>query len=172
MNPADKIERRSIQKLIPYARNSRTHSDAQVAQIAASIKEWGWTMPILVDEQGGIIAGHGRVLAARSLGHKDVPVVIASGWSETKKRAYVIADNKLALNAGWDNDMLKAEIDELIESGYGMDLIGFDSDDLEKLVNEQSFEPGNEGDQGKLDQLDPKWVSCPHCGKEFDARQG
>jgi ParB-like chromosome segregation protein Spo0J len=129
-------------------------------------------MPILVDEQGGIIAGHGRVLAARSLGHKDVPVVIASGWSETKKRAYVIADNKLALNAGWDNDMLKAEIDELIESGYGMDLIGFDSDDLEKLVNEQSFEPGNEGDQGKLDQLDPKWVSCPHCGKEFDARQG
>jgi ParB-like chromosome segregation protein Spo0J len=171
MNPADKIERRSIEKLIPYARNSRTHSDAQVAQIAASIKEWGWTMPILIDEAGGIIAGHGRVLAARSLGHKDVPVVIASGWSETKKRAYVIADNKLALNAGWDNDMLKAEIDELIESGYGMDLIGFDSDDLEKLVNEQSFQPGNEDDQGKLDQLDPKWVSCPHCGKEFDARQ-
>ena len=171
MNPADKIERRAIEELIPYARNSRTHSDAQVAQIAASIKEWGWTMPILVDQAGGIIAGHGRVMAARSLGHKDVPVVIASGWSDAKKRAYVIADNKLALNAGWDNEMLKTEIDELIQSGYDMDLIGFDSEDFEKLINEQSFEPGNEDDQGKLDQLDPKWISCPHCGKEFDARQ-
>jgi ParB-like chromosome segregation protein Spo0J len=171
MNPADKIERRAIEELIPYARNSRTHSDAQVAQIAASIKEWGWTMPILVDEAGGIIAGHGRVMAARSLGHKDVPVVIASGWTDAKKRAYVIADNKLALNAGWDNEMLKTEIDELIQSGYDMDLIGFDSEDFEKLINEQTFEPGSQDEQGKLDQLDPKWVSCPHCGKEFDARQ-
>jgi ParB-like chromosome segregation protein Spo0J len=172
MNPADKIERRSIEKLIPYARNSRTHSDAQVAQIAASIKEWGWTMPILVDEQGGIIAGHGRVLAARSLGHKDVPVVIASGWSETKKRAYVIADNKLALNAGWDSDMLLIEIEELKKSNFEMELLGFNAEDLEKIISDNNFEPGTEEDQGKLDQLEPKWIDCPHCGKKFDARQG
>ena len=172
MNPADKIERRAIEELIPYARNSRTHSDAQVAQIAASIKEWGWTMPILVDEQGGIIAGHGRVLAARSLGHKDVPVVIASGWSETKKRAYVIADNKLALNAGWDSDMLLIEIEELKKSNFEMELLGFNAEDLEKIISDNNFEPGTEEDQGKLDQLEPKWIDCPHCGKEFDARQG
>jgi ParB-like chromosome segregation protein Spo0J len=130
MNPADKIERRLVKDLIPYARNSRTHSDAQVAQIAASIKEWGWTMPILVDEAGGIIAGHGRVMAARSLGHKDVPVVIASGWSETKKRAYVIADNKLALNAGWDNEMLSLELQELQDVGFDLDLLGFDPSEM------------------------------------------
>lgn len=130
MNPADKIERRLVKDLIPYARNSRTHTDAQVAQIAASIKEWGWTMPILIDEAGGIIAGHGRVMAARSLGHKDVPVVVASGWSETKKRAYVIADNKLALNAGWDNEMLSLELQELQDVGFDLDLLGFDPSEM------------------------------------------
>jgi ParB-like chromosome segregation protein Spo0J len=130
MNPADKIERRLVKDLIPYARNSRTHSDSQVAQIAASIKEWGWTMPILIDEAGGIIAGHGRVLAARSLGHKDLPVVVASGWSETKKRAYVIADNKLALNAGWDNEMLSLELQELQDVGFDLDLLGFDPSEM------------------------------------------
>jgi ParB-like chromosome segregation protein Spo0J len=129
-------------------------------------------MPILVDEQGGIIAGHGRVLAARSLGHKDVPVVIASGWSETKKRAYVIADNKLALNAGWDSDMLLIEIEELKKSNFEMELLGFNAEDLEKIISDNNFEPGTEEDQGKLDQLEPKWIDCPHCGKEFDARQG
>lgn len=134
MNPADKIERRAIEELIPYARNSRTHSDAQVAQIAASIKEWGWTMPILIDESGGIIAGHGRVMAARSLGHKDVPVVIASGWSDAKKRAYVIADNKLALNAGWDDEFLRLELSDLRESEFDMALIGFDAKDFEKIM--------------------------------------
>src|SRR3954469_22554956 len=97
--PADKVERWSLDRLIPYARNARTHSDTQVAQIAGSIKEWGWTVPVLVGEDGVIIAGHGRVLAARMLGVHDIPVMIARGWSEAQKRAYVIADNKLALNA-------------------------------------------------------------------------
>jgi ParB-like chromosome segregation protein Spo0J len=87
-------------------------------------------MPILIDEAGGIIAGHGRVLAARSLGHKDLPVVIASGWSETKKRAYVIADNKLALNAGWDNEMLSLELQELQDVGFDLDLLGFDPSEM------------------------------------------
>ena len=171
MNPAEKIEKREIEKLIPYARNSRTHSDAQVAQIAASIKEWGWTMPVLIDEDGGIIAGHGRVLAARSLGHESVPVVVAKGWSDAKKRAYVIADNKLALNAGWDSDMLSIELEELKKSNFEIELLGFNAEDLEKIISASNFEPGTEEDQGKLDQLEPKWIDCPHCGKEFDARQ-
>lgn len=140
MNPADKIERRAIEELIPYARNSRTHSDAQVAQIAASIKEWGWTMPILIDEAGGIIAGHGRLMAARSLGHTEVPVVVASGWSDAKKRAYVIADNKLALNAGWDQELLKVEIADLESMGADLSLLGFDSNELASLFDEKEEE--------------------------------
>ena len=105
----DKIERRPIGSLIPYARNARTHSDAQIQQIAASMREWGWTNPVLVDEAGGIIAGHGRVLAAQRLQVSEVPVIVASGWTDAQKRAYIIADNKLALNAGWDNDLLALE---------------------------------------------------------------
>jgi len=116
MNPADKVEKWSIERLIPYARNARTHSDEQVAQIASSIKEWGWTTPVLVDEDGGIIAGHGRTLAAHKLKMKEVPVMVAKGWSESKKRAYVIADNKIALNSGWDEELLKLELHALAEA--------------------------------------------------------
>ena len=108
--PADKVERCAVSRLIPYARNARTHSDAQVAQIAASIREWGWTTPVLVDEGGGLIAGHGRVLAARKLGLAEIPVVVARGWSEAQRRAYVLADNKLALNAGRDQELLAVEL--------------------------------------------------------------
>jgi DNA modification methylase len=133
-NPADKIERWDIDKLIPYARNARTHSDEQVAQIAASIKEWGWTTPILVDEQGSIIAGHGRTMAARQLGIKEVPVMVARDWSDAKKRAYVLADNKLAMNAGWDNDLLSLELAELKGLDFDLDLIGFNADELDALM--------------------------------------
>jgi len=134
MNPADKVEKWSIDKLIPYARNARTHSDEQVAQIAASIKEWGWTTPILVDEQGGIIAGHGRTLAAQRLKMTELPVMVATGWSEAKKRAYVIADNKLALNADWDNQMLALELAEIGELGFDLDLTGFSPDEIAALM--------------------------------------
>jgi len=132
--PADKVERRAVADLIPYARNARTHSDAQVAQIAASVVEWGWTTPVLVDEAGGIIAGHGRVLAARKLGLADVPVMVASGWSEAQKKAYVLADNQLALNAGWDIDLLKIELGDLSAAGFDLDLIGFDDKLLADLL--------------------------------------
>jgi ParB-like chromosome segregation protein Spo0J len=169
-NPADKVERWSIDKLIPYARNARTHSDEQIGQIAASIKEWGWTTPVLVDEQGGIIAGHGRTLAAQRLKMAEVPVMVAKGWSDAKKRAYVLADNKLALNAGWDNEMLRLELGEIGELGFDLDLTGFSAEEIAALKT-PDFEPGTEEDQGKLDELDPKWIACPHCGKEFDARQ-
>jgi len=133
-NPADKVEQWSIDRLVPYARNARTHSDDQVAQIAASIKEWGWTTPVLVDTDGGIIAGHGRTMAARRLGMTQVPVMVADGWSEAKKRAYVLADNKLSLNAGWDNELLALELAEIGELGFDLDLTGFSADEIAALT--------------------------------------
>ncbi len=169
-NPADKVEQWSIDRLIPYANNARTHSAEQVAQIAASIKEWGWTTPVLVDEQGSIIAGHGRTLAAHKLKMTEIPVMVAEGWSDAKKRAYIIADNKLAMNAGWDNEMLALELGQIGELGFDLDLTGFKAEEIQAL-HTPDFEPGTEEDQGKLDELDPKWIACPHCGKEFDARQ-
>ena len=131
--PSDKVERKPTHKLIPYARNSRTHSEEQIGQIAASIKEWGFTTPILVDEDNEIIAGHGRLLAAQKLDIKEVPVMIAEDWTEAQKKAYVIADNKLALNAGWDNEMLKVEIDNLKELDFDINLTGFNLDELSEL---------------------------------------
>lgn len=135
------MERRDVSELIPYARNARIHSEAQVAQIAASIKEWGWTTPVLIDENGGIIAGHGRVLAARKLKLDQVPVMTAAGWSEAQKRAYVLADNQLALNAGWDVDLLKVEIGELKGEGFDLGLMGFDAGFLDTLL----ADPGTDG---------------------------
>src|SRR3984957_20035850 len=123
--PADHFERWSTERLIPFARNARTHSDAQVSQIASSIREWGWTNPVLVAEDGTIIAGHGRVLAARKLRIPDIPVMIASEWTDAQKRAYAIADNKLTLNGGWDEELLGLEIGELEVLGFDLDLIGF-----------------------------------------------
>ena len=141
-NPADKVEKVDINRLIPYARNARTHSDAQVDQIAASIREWGWTTPVLVDPDFQIIAGHGRVMAAKKLGIGEVPVMVANGWSDAKKRAYVLADNKLALNAGWDEEILKLELDELQELGADIELIGFSDDELAALNPEAEQVPG------------------------------
>jgi ParB-like chromosome segregation protein Spo0J len=139
-NPADKVERWEISRLVPYARNSRTHSDEQIGQIAASIKEWGWTTPVLVDEGGSIIAGHGRTLAAQRLKMTEVPVMVAKGWSDAKKRAYVIADNKLALNAGWDESMLNIKLGELQDLGFDISLIGFGKNELAELMAEEPTE--------------------------------
>lgn len=132
--PADNVERRPISTLIPYARNARTHTEAQISQIAASIREWGWTMPILVNEEGSIIAGHARVLAARQLGISECPVMVARGWSESQTRAYVIADNKLALNAGWDLPTLSTEMQALNSSEFDLGLLGFEPSELEALM--------------------------------------
>jgi DNA modification methylase len=137
--PADKVERRAVDALVPYARNARTHSPAQVDQIAASICEWGWTNPILLAEDGTIIAGHGRVLAARKLKLADVPVMVAQGWSEAQKRAYAIADNKLALNAGWDEATLALEFADLAGLRFDLDLIGF-SEEERTTLGEGAFQ--------------------------------
>jgi DNA modification methylase len=132
--PADQVERRATAALAPYARNARTHSEEQVGQIAASIREWGWTAPVLVDEADGIIAGHGRVLAAARLGIAEIPVMIARGWSEAQKRAYVIADNKLTDNGGWDQALLKIELDDLASMGFDLPLMGFSDGELAGLM--------------------------------------
>jgi DNA methylase/ParB-like nuclease domain len=125
---------RPLGELIPYARNPRTHSDAQVLQIAASIREFGWTNPVLVDGENGIIAGHGRVMAARKLGLHQVPVIELAHMSEAQKRAYAMADNALALNAGWDQELLRLELADLSELGFDLGLVGFGEGELERLL--------------------------------------
>lgn len=124
------IQYKKIDELIPYARNSRTHSDAQVAQIAGSIKEFGWRVPVLIDGENGIIAGHGRVLAAYKLGITDIPTIDGSDMTEIQKRLYVIADNKIALNAGWDEEILMMEIKDLQDLGADIELLAFDPSEL------------------------------------------
>lgn len=119
---------KSVKELVPYARNSRTHSDEQVAQIMASIKEFGFTNPILTDGENGIIAGHGRVMAAQRLGLEDVPTIELSHLTEAQKKAYIIADNKLALNSGWDEDLLQLELIELDDMNFDYSKLGFDFD--------------------------------------------
>ena len=142
--------------VIPYANNPRTHSDQQVAQVAASIQEFGFNNPILIDEHNSIIAGHGRLAAAQKLDLKLVPTLIA--------------DNKLTENGGWDYDLLAVEIERLNELEIDIDLTGFDAEELQVITQDVAFEPASEDEQGKLDELDPKWIDCPHCGKEFDMR--
>jgi ParB-like chromosome segregation protein Spo0J len=161
----------SVDSLIPYARNSRTHSDEQVAQIAASIKEFGFLNPIIVDGDNGIIAGHGRVLAAQKLKIDQLPCIEANHLTEAQRKAYVIADNKLALNAGWDDKLLKIELNELGKLGFDLTLTGFELDELSEIFDEPDFDAGSEEDQGKLDELDPKMCTCPKCGRDFDLRE-
>lgn len=168
---------RKVQELIPYARNARTHSDAQVAQIAASIREFGFINPVIVDGEAGIIAGHGRVLAARKLGLTEVPTLEVSHLTDAQRKAYVLADNKLALNAGWDNDLLKVELTELSEDGFDLSLIGFDADELGSLLAEKT-EGLTDPDEVPEVPVEPVsrpgdvWVLGNHriiCGSSTDA---
>ena len=135
-----KVEYKNIKELIPYCNNSRTHSDDQVLQIASSIKEFGFTNPVLIDGQGGIIAGHGRIMAAQKLKMDEVPTITLSGLSEAQKKAYIIADNKLALNSGWDDELLKIELEQLKELDFDLGLIGFSDDELALLMGGETTE--------------------------------
>ena len=167
-NPADRVEQWPVEKLIPYARNARTHSAAQVAQLAASIREWGWTTPILVSPDGGVIAGHGRLLAARQLGMVNVPVIVAEGWSEPKTRAYVLADNQLALQAGWDNELLALELGELGELGFDLDLTGFGEGEIAALT--PGGTEGLDGDAPSPRSLSDRFLLPPFS--VLNAREG
>tara|TARA_B000000557_G_scaffold262065_1_gene262143 strand:- start:223 stop:885 length:663 start_codon:yes stop_codon:yes gene_type:complete len=155
--PATKIVLFETDKLIPYARNSRVHSTEQIAQIAASIQEWGFTVPILIDEKNTLIAGHGRLLAAQKLELKKIPVMIAKGWSDAQKRAYVIADNKLAINAEWDEELLKVEIKQLELEKFDISTMGFELDELTDLFLDKDF--------GETDAFD-EWQDMPEYDNE------
>jgi len=158
------IEQIPLKKLTPYARNSRTHSDIQVSQIAASIKEFGFTNPVLIDDGNDIIAGHGRVLAATKLGLDEVPCIRLSHLTEYQRRAYVIADNQLALNASWNFDMLSVEIDELNDGKYDISKIGFSTTELAEIIGSPNEIDVNE-DENPIS--DKKTCICPKCQFEF-----
>tara|TARA_Y100000004_G_C8940974_1_gene424186 strand:+ start:1406 stop:1942 length:537 start_codon:yes stop_codon:yes gene_type:complete len=159
---------KKIDELIPYDSNPRYHSPKQVDQVAKSIEEFGWTMPVLIDENNEIIAGHGRLLAGKKLGLVEVPCIVAKDWSEEKKKAYCIADNKLTENSAWENDFLKLNLEFLKDSGFDLELTGFDKSDLDKLLGDVNFDAGTQDEQSQLDTREPKNVVCPHCGSEFD----
>jgi ParB-like chromosome segregation protein Spo0J len=162
-----KIESIKLEKLIPYARNSRTHSDQQVAQVAASIREFGFTNPVLIDAEDGIIAGHGRVMAARKLGLTEVPCIRLGHLTETQKKAYIIADNRLAeVGGGWDEEMLGLELADLREADFDLDLIGFDAGEIEAALN--PAEPiQSDSDDGERIQDVKEPIECPHCHMHF-----
>lgn len=160
-----KIEYKSIDKLIPYINNSRTHSDEQISQIAASIHEFGFTNPMLLDGDNGIIAGHGRLMAAKKLELEEVPTIELKGLSEAQKKAYIIADNKLALNANWDNELLEIELEDLQELDFDIELLGFDNSEIIDLIG---GEPDREPDDFKDVDESVMAKACPKCGFEFD----
>jgi DNA modification methylase len=166
MNLPTQIELRSIRALLPHARNSRTHSDAQVAQVAGSIREFGWTNPILVDGEGVIIAGHARLLAARKLGMEEVPVIVLAHLTPVQKRALVIADNKLALNAGWDEETLRVEIESLQEDGFDLDVVGFSEEEIRILL------AGNNGGSEAEDTRAPGEDETPEAPVDPVSRTG
>ena len=144
---------RPLKELMPCARNARTHSDEQVAQLVASIKEFGWTNPVLVDECGEIIAGHGRIMAAESLGMNTVPVIVLASLTDHQKRAYRLADNRLPMNAGWDVELLKLEITELLDADFDISLTGFNQDEIDELLTEVTTGTEN-GDEPYTTKID------------------
>lgn len=183
---ADAIEQISVADLIPYDRNSKIHPDTQIEQIANSIREWGWTNPILIDENQNVIAGHARLFAAKNMGIENVPCIIAEGWSEDKRKAYVIADNKLSENSEWDSALYLSELKLLEENSYDLSLIGLgeefsledftpaiapsfstsmvDQDDLNAAmagIDKQIAGATAKGHEGGIE------VICPHCAEEF-----
>ncbi len=163
------LQYRPVDVLIPYCRNARTHSDAQVAQIAASIVEFGWTNPVLVDGDNGVVAGHGRLLAARKLGLANVPVIELAHLSPTQKRAYILADNRIAENAGWDDELLRIELAELQESDFDLALTGFDADELLDILAGEETTTEGQNDEDAAPEVPETPVSQPGdvwiCGK-------
>jgi len=163
---AGKIEHWPLENLIPYVRNARTHSDEQVAQIAASIREFGFTNPVLIDGEGNIIAGHGRVLAARKLGMQKVPCIRLDHLTETQRRAYTIADNKLTLNAEWDEELLALELKELVDLEYDIELTGFDDGEINRLLSVKS-----ELESYANQEVKEQYIVLVECKNEIEQRE-
>jgi len=167
-----KIEQIKTADLIPYARNSRSHSEAQVAQIAGSIREFGFTNPVLIDAENGIIAGHGRVMAAGKLGMEKVPCIRLAHLTDTQRRAYIIADNKLALNAGWDEEMLGLELSDLRELDFDLGLLGFDGDAIENFLKPQEIEQTSPEEFQEVDENIDTEHECPKCSYRWSGKSG
>ncbi len=147
--PDRNVVMKFVAELIPYPNNSRTHDDAQVAKLAGLIKEYGWTNPILIDDKNGIIAGHGRLLAARKLQMSSVPCIVLTGLSDDQRRAYVIADNRSALDSGWDDEMLAVEMQRLNSAGFDLSMTGFAQEEIDKFLQTMpgaEVGPAGEGD--------------------------
>jgi len=155
------VERWPVDRLIPYIRNARTHSEEQVAQVAASIAEFGFVNPILAAADGVIIAGHARLAAARKLGMTEVPVIVLDHLSETQRRALVLADNRLALNAGWDEDMLRVELESLREDSFNLDIVGFTDEEMDNLLREPEPAGGGETDEDAVPETQETAVTVP-----------
>jgi ParB-like chromosome segregation protein Spo0J len=158
------IEHIPLKKLTPYARNSRVHSEIQISQLASSIKEFGFTNPVLITDECDIIAGHGRVLAAKKLGLDKVPCIKVSHFTEAQRRAYVIADNSIALKSDWNYDMLAVEIDELNDYKFDVSLLAFTNEELANLIGSPNEMPKNEEEKLKADE---KTTICPKCHHKF-----
>ena len=169
MEHALQVEYRSTDDLTPYARNARTHSPEQVAQIAGSIREFGFTNPMLCEERGTIIAGHGRLAAAQKLGLEKVPCITIAGLSDTQRRALILADNRIAETAGWDAEMLRVELEELTEAGADLDLIGFDDESLDELIGGLGERDHREApaDFPTVDESVETQFCCPSCGYKW-----
>ena len=164
------VEQWPLDRLIEYARNPRKNDHA-VEKIAAAIHEFGFRVPILAKSDGLVIDGHLRLKAARKLGLETVPVILADDMTDNQVRAFRLSVNKMADLAEWDEAMLALEVSALQLEDFDLSLTGFEPGELDVLINGPDFEPGSEDDQGKLDELAPKIVKCPHCGEEFDSRE-
>ena len=165
-----KIEQLAVENLIPYARNARLHSPTQVSKIAGSIREFGFCNPVLIDANDGIIAGHGRVMAAQKLDLKEVPCIRLGHLTDTQRRAYILADNRIALDGEWDMELLNLEIQDLKELDFDLDLTGFNPDELAGIALDS--EPQESAPDSSSKEIDPDdyqmGCRCPRCGFEFD----
>ena len=170
---AKRIEMWPLDRLRPYEKNARTHSPEQVAQIAASIQEFGFTNPILVDGADGILAGHGRLAAAKDMGLAEVPVIVLDHLSAAQRRAYILADNQLALNAGWDMELLQQEIAGLNLADFDLSLLGFDEDRIAGLLDPEGIDREDEGSPEEFKEVDEDIETdhrCPSCGYEWSGK--
>lgn len=161
---------KKVNDLIPYINNSRTHSEEQINQICASINEFGFTNPLLIDEKDNIIAGHGRLLASKKLKMEEVPCIILSGLTEAQKKTYVIADNQMALNAGWNEELLKLELENLKELDFDLELTGFNVDELDYILSENELNIIDDEflQDTEITKEKKKKITCPKCGEKIE----